>query len=412
MAGQVIAGRYELTRRLGVGGMSTVHLAFDRRLERQVAVKLLAEHLAHDEQFVTRFRREALSVAQLVHPNIVQVFDFGMDEASGRHYLVMEYVRGQSGAELLREHGHLGVDETLSIVAQACLGLQDAHRHGVVHRDVKPGNLLRGEDGVTKLADFGIAKAADDVSGITQVGSVLGTAAYLAPEQAHGEPAGPASDIYALGVVTYQLLSGRLPYDAQSLTELVLKQQSEPPPRLDHVVPGVTPELAGAVERAMALDPADRPASAEELRRALLDGARGVGAGPTTATRAVPRQDERRDVDRGTRRRRRAGDRRRRPSAERRASRAEPRPRRGARPRRRRRPARRAPVTASARDAAPGCAGSPCCSSSCCSSAAARWRPSWRASNDGRAVHLRRVAYDDVQRSIDAMQQLVRDNTR
>ena len=201
MAGQVIAGRYELTRRLGVGGMSTVHLAFDRRLERQVAVKLLAEHLAHDEQFVTRFRREALSVAQLVHPNIVQVFDFGMDEPSGRHYLVMEYVRGQSGAELLREHGHLGVDETLSLVAQACLGLQDAHRHGVVHRDVKPGNLLRAEDGVTKLADFGIAKAADDVSGITQVGSVLGTAAYLAPEQAHGEAAGPAADIYALGVV-------------------------------------------------------------------------------------------------------------------------------------------------------------------------------------------------------------------
>ena len=209
MAGQVIAGRYELTRRLGVGGMSTVHLAFDRRLERQVAVKLLAEHLAHDEQFVTRFRREALSVAQLVHPNIVQVFDFGMDEPSGRHYLVMEYVRGQSGAELLREHGHLGVDETLSLVAQACLGLQDAHRHGVVHRDVKPGNLLRAEDGVTKLADFGIAKAADDVSGITQVGSVLGTAAYLAPEQAHGEAAGPAADIYALGVVTYQLLVGR-----------------------------------------------------------------------------------------------------------------------------------------------------------------------------------------------------------
>ena len=410
MAGQVIAGRYELTRRLGVGGMSTVHLAFDRRLERQVAVKLLAEHLAHDEQFVTRFRREALSVAQLVHPNIVQVFDFGMDEAGGRHYLVMEYVRGQSGAELLREHGHLGVDETLSIVTQACLGLQDAHRHGVVHRDVKPGNLLRGEDGVTKLADFGIAKAADDVSGITQVGSVLGTAAYLAPEQAHGEPAGPASDIYALGVVTYQLLSGRLPYDAQSLTELVLKQQSEPPPRLDHIVPGVTPELAGAVERAMALDPADRPASAEELRRALLDGVRGVGAGPTTATRAVPRQDDAATsiaapvgaVGPAT------------PTAPvRRAPREAPSAsRRGAQP-----AAAPAAGTARARD---------------------RDRPRRRSglrrlaalllllllvgggtvaavvasSNDGRAVHLRRVAYDDVQRSIDAMQQLVRDNTR
>jgi serine/threonine-protein kinase len=283
MSGEVIAGRYELTTRLGVGGMSTVHLAFDRRLERQVAVKLLAEHLAGDSQFVTRFRREALSVARLVHPNIVQVFDFGIDEVSDRHFIVMEYVRGQSGAELLRERGALPVDEALAIVTEACRGLGYAHRHGVVHRDVKPGNLLRAEDGVTKLADFGIARALHEESGITQVGSVLGTAAYLAPEQAHGEPAGPPADIYALGVVTYQLLSGRLPYEAQSLTELALKQQSEVPPRLDHIVRGVTPELAGAVERALALEAADRFASAEELRVALADGARGIGEEPSTA---------------------------------------------------------------------------------------------------------------------------------
>jgi serine/threonine protein kinase len=281
--GQTIAGRYDVSTRLGVGGMSTVYLAFDRRLERQVAIKLLAEHLAHDSQFVTRFRREALSVARLVHPNIVQVFDFGIDEAAGSHYIVMEYVRGQSGAELLREQGQLGLEDAMAVVEQACRGLEYAHRNGVVHRDVKPGNLLRADDGTVKLADFGIAKALHEESSITQVGSVLGTAAYLAPEQAQGEPAGPRADLYALGVVTYQLLSGRLPYEAASLTELALKQQTDAPPRLDHIVPGVPPELAGAVERALALDPSDRFASAEEMRTALADGARGVGEAPSGA---------------------------------------------------------------------------------------------------------------------------------
>ena len=181
--------------------MSTVVLALDRRLERHVAVKLLAEHLADDQQFVSRFRREALSAARLVHPNIVQVFDFGLDEATGRHYIVMEHVEGQSGAEILREQGMLPVSEALGIVAQACRGLDYAHRNGVVHRDVKPGQPAALDDGVVKLADFGIAKALSDESSITQVGSVLGTAAYLAPEQATGVEATARSDIYSLGVV-------------------------------------------------------------------------------------------------------------------------------------------------------------------------------------------------------------------
>ena len=211
MAGQVLAARYELSDRLGVGGMSTVVRAFDERLEREVAIKLLAEHLADDSQFVARFRREALAAARLVHPNIVQVFDFGLDPDSHRHYIVMELVRGRSGAEILRDEGVLGVQEALSMVLQACRGLDYAHRNGVVHRDVKPGNLLRAEDGVVKLADFGIAKAVSDESAITQVGSVIGTAAYLAPEQASGEQVGPPADLYALGVVTYQFRSGRLP---------------------------------------------------------------------------------------------------------------------------------------------------------------------------------------------------------
>jgi eukaryotic-like serine/threonine-protein kinase len=187
---EVIVGRYELGDRLGAGGMSTVVLAFDRRLERYVAVKLLAEHLADDSQFVSRFRREALAAARLVHPNIVQVFDFGLDEVVGRHYIVMEYIRGKSGAQILRDERRLSVPDALHLVDGSCRGLHYAHRHGVVHRDVKPGNLLRSEEGQVKLADFGIAKATDG-SAITQAGSVLGTAAYLAPEQAHGESATP-----------------------------------------------------------------------------------------------------------------------------------------------------------------------------------------------------------------------------
>jgi len=286
-AQKTIAGRYELGDRLGLGGMSTVQVAFDTRLERYVAVKLLAEHLADDAQFVTRFRREAMAAARLVHPNIVQVYDFGLDEPSGRHYIVMERIVGPSGAQVLRDRGHLPIDEAVDWIAQSCRGLEYAHRHGLVHRDVKPGNLLLSEaDGTIKLADFGIAKTSSDESSITQVGSVLGTAAYLAPEQAAGEEAGPAADLYGLGVVAYQLLSGRLPYEAASLTELALKQQREIPPPLHHVDPSIPPALAVAVERALALTPGERYGSADEMRAAVVDGARGIGP-DFDATRVV-----------------------------------------------------------------------------------------------------------------------------
>ncbi|WCB92964.1 serine-threonine kinase [Baekduia alba] len=275
---QILAGRYELGERLGLGGMSTVVVAFDSRLERYVAVKLLAEHLADDQQFVARFRREAMAAARLVHPNIVQVYDFGLDDASGRHYIVMERIVGPSGAQVLRDRGRLPVDEAVDWIAQSCRGLEYAHRNGLVHRDVKPGNLLLSEaDGTIKLADFGIAKIASDESSITQVGSVLGTAAYLAPEQAAGEEAGPAADLYGLGVVAYQLLSGRLPYEAQSLTELALKQQREVPPPLHHVDPSIPPALSVAVERALALTPRRRYESADAMRVAVVDGAKGIG---------------------------------------------------------------------------------------------------------------------------------------
>jgi serine/threonine protein kinase len=291
-----VAGRYRLERRLGAGGMSTVFLALDAVLERPVAVKLLAEHLAEDEAFVMRFRHEALAAARLQHPNIVQVFDSGLDEASDRHYIVMEYVDGPSAADLLRQKKMLDVEEAVRIVHDACHGLDYAHRAGVVHRDVKPGNLLiSNETGGVKLADFGIAKAAEQTR-ITQVGSVLGTAAYLSPEQASGEEARPASDIYSLGVCAYQFLAGRLPHEYGSLTELALKQQNEAVLPITEFRPEVPEELDRAVRVSLERDQEMRYASALEFAAALEAGLRGqdtsatqaLGGWDTQATRAMP----------------------------------------------------------------------------------------------------------------------------
>jgi serine/threonine-protein kinase len=282
MSALLIADRYRIEGRLGSGGMSTVHLAFDERLERLVAVKLLAEHLADDPAFVSRFQREALAAARLIHENIVQVFDSGLDDDTDQHFIVMEYIEGQSCAEILRARGWLPSEEALPIILAACAGLDYAHRKGVVHRDVKPGNIMRGNDHRVKIADFGIAKATEQ-SSITQAGSVLGTAAYLAPEQGRGDEAGPPADIYALGVVTYQLLSGRLPFEGASLTELALKQQNEQPAPLDKLVAGVTPELASAVAVALRIEPALRYPTAVEMGRALEDGAKGIPPGAGAA---------------------------------------------------------------------------------------------------------------------------------
>ena len=286
--GVEIAGRYRLEERLGAGGMSTVYRALDGVLERQVAVKLLAEHLSEDDGFVARFRREALAAAKLVHPNVVQVYDSGHDPDAHRYFIVMEYVNGPTVGQLMREHGQLPAEEAVDIITQACEGLEYAHRHGVIHRDVKPGNLLMNPDGVVKLADFGIAKAAED-SRITQIGSVVGTAAYLSPERARGDEATASADVYSLGVVAYQLLGAKLPFESGSLTELAARQREGSPQPLDQLNQGVPPALSRAVSTALAPEPANRYRSAAEMRdgiRAGLDG-RDSAATQVLATAAT-----------------------------------------------------------------------------------------------------------------------------
>lgn len=279
MEAGTLSGRYETGAKLGSGGMSNVYKATDRILERTVAVKVLAEHLSDDERFVARFKREALAVARLIHPNIVQVYDTGVDE--GRHYIVMEYVEGRSGAQILQRQGPVEADSAAEIGIQACAGLDYAHRRGIIHRDVKPGNLMvnggpvgGGGEMIVKLTDFGIARAIEQTR-ITQVGSVVGTAAYLAPEQVRGEEATPATDVYALGVVLYQFLTGRLPYEGSSLAELAVRQQNEkplPPSTYNEEVPET---FGAAVLRALEGDPNRRYASAEELSRGLQLGLEG-----------------------------------------------------------------------------------------------------------------------------------------
>jgi eukaryotic-like serine/threonine-protein kinase len=278
MEAGTLSGRYETGERLGTGGMSSVYKATDRILERTVAVKILAEHLHDDPRFVERFKREALAVAKLIHPNIVQVYDTGIDE--GRHYIVMEYVEGRSGAQILQRQGPVEPEMAAEIGIQACAGLDYAHRRGIIHRDVKPGNLMvvggpvGGGEMIVKLTDFGIARAIEQTR-ITQVGSVVGTAAYLAPEQVRGEEATPATDVYALGVVLYQFLTGRLPYEGSSLAELAVRQQNEkplPPSTYDSDIPE---PLGAAVLRALEGDPNRRYASAEELASGLRLGLAG-----------------------------------------------------------------------------------------------------------------------------------------
>ncbi len=260
MSTRLIAGRYRVERPLGHGAMSTVDLALDVELDRQVALKRLAENLARDDDLRSRFKREARLAARLAHPNVVQIYDVGEDD-EGRPFIAMEYVEGETLAELLARRGPLPATEVTELGIQACRALAAAHAAGLVHRDVKPQNLLLRADGVLKLSDFGVAFGLEGTR-LTMAGTVLGTAAYLAPEQARGEEVTAAADVYGLGAVLYELLAGRPPRNPTTIAELA-ETTAIPVPR------DAPPELAAIVMRCLAAAANDRPASAAALAREL-----------------------------------------------------------------------------------------------------------------------------------------------
>ena len=262
MTDTLAQGRYRLERALGHGGMAVVYLAHDEELDRSVAVKVLADSLANDESLRERFLREARFAGGLAHPNIVRIYDAG--DAEGRLFIVMEYVPGRT----LGEVGKLSPDELVPLALQACAGLQHAHDAGLVHRDVKPGNLLLREDRVLKIADFGIARATE-ATRLTQFGTVLGTAAYLSPEQAAGEDVTAATDIYSLGAVLYELLTGRPPHQFDSLADLAEKQSSGAIVPARELDPAVPEAVEAVVMRCLARDARFRPGSAAEVAHEL-----------------------------------------------------------------------------------------------------------------------------------------------
>ena len=264
----VLSGRYRLRKRLASGGMGTVWEATDRNLKRPVAVKLLNEALMDDERFIERFRREARAVAGLVHPNVAGVFDYGEDR--GRPYIVMELIDGETLAQITARSGPQDPGEVARIGADAAVALAAAHEAGIVHRDVKPANIMVTRRGDVKVMDFGIAaEALAGGTGLTGTGMIMGTARYLSPEQAQGHPATPASDIYSLGAVLYELLAGRAPFEHDSPMATAMAHVNEVPAPFSEVRPDVPPSLAATVERCLAKDPADRSAQAASLAEEL-----------------------------------------------------------------------------------------------------------------------------------------------
>ena len=296
----VLNGRYELARRVGRGGMAEVFLARDRLLDRPVAIKILFPEFAIDPSFVARFRREAQSAANLNHPNIVGVYDWGKER--GTYYIVMEYIDGQSVSDILRADGPIEAKRAAGIAADVAGALGFAHHKGVVHRDVKPGNVLIASNGEVKVAYFGIARAMTSSSeeNLTQTGSVMGTATYFSPEQAQGKPVDPRSDLYSLGVVLYEMSAGKPPFSADSPVAIAYKHVQEPLPSLREKVPGVPEGYEAITIKALAKDADDRYQDGAEMRADLLrfrEGrpvlAAGVRATPppglvTTVTAAVP----------------------------------------------------------------------------------------------------------------------------
>lgn len=267
----VLNSRYRLIDRIGSGGMSVVHRAQDLSLGRIVAVKILNENLTDDEGFLRRFQREAHAAANLSHPNIVTVHDIGQD--GNRHYIVMEYIDGRTVKQLVRLQNQQGqplpVSRALDLAIQICAGIGYAHRANLVHCDVKSQNILVTRDDRVKVADFGIARALSEATQHTADSQIWGTPHYFSPEQAAGQPASPASDVYAIGVVMFELLTGRLPFIAETHTALALKHMHEPPPRAADINPLVPPQLDQIVRKVMSKEPAARYRTADQFGRIL-----------------------------------------------------------------------------------------------------------------------------------------------
>ncbi|MEU8920681.1 protein kinase [Kitasatospora sp. NPDC048545] len=280
MIGRALNGRYELVEMLGVGGMATVWRGVDRVLGRQVAVKVLNGGLADDPRFAERFSREAQHAAMLVHPRIVMVFDSGVDQ--GTPFIVMELVSGRSLAAVLAQQPTLPVERAVGIAAAVCEALAVAHAAGLVHRDIKPGNIMITDDGGVKVVDFGIARAGSS-SNLTQTASVLGTAAYLSPEQATASALDGRTDLYAVGCVLTEMLTGATPFTAESPVAIAFKHVSEQPVPPSARRPGLPPALDATVLRLLAKDPAGRPADASAARGELLATVPGLVVGDPTA---------------------------------------------------------------------------------------------------------------------------------
>src|SRR3954466_9056155 len=273
MLDEVIADRYELEELVGSGGMSSVYKARDRLLERNVALKVLHPHYGDDPEYVERFRREARAVAQLSHPHIVTVIDRGED--GGQQFIVFEYVDGENLKQLVERMGPLPTRRAVELAVEIANALAFAHEHGLVHRDVKPQNVLITPDGDAKVTDFGIARSLDVEHGMTQTGTVLGTSNYLSPEQASGKATTPATDVYSLGVVLYELLTAEVPFPGENFVAVAMKHVNEPVPDIAAKRPDTPLRLVSAIERALEKDPARRFDSMEqftwELRQCLAE---------------------------------------------------------------------------------------------------------------------------------------------